>query len=85
MATPTKRKALKRPRRSRKSKGNSARAPWDLHGKTGLAYRWKSDDRGNEGGSGLHARRQILATPQRPEKYLDLSYLNEALKQIPAK
>jgi ABC-type nitrate/sulfonate/bicarbonate transport system substrate-binding protein len=32
----------------------------------------------------MHADK-ILATPQRPEKYLDLSYLNEALKQLPAK
>jgi ABC-type nitrate/sulfonate/bicarbonate transport system substrate-binding protein len=28
---------------------------------------------------------KILATPQRPEKYVDLSYLNEALKQLGAK
>jgi ABC-type nitrate/sulfonate/bicarbonate transport system substrate-binding protein len=29
----------------------------------------------------MHADK-ILATPQRPEKYVDLSYLNEALKQL---
>ncbi|MGE5305886.1 MAG: ABC transporter substrate-binding protein [Alphaproteobacteria bacterium] len=28
---------------------------------------------------------KILAAPQRPEKYVDLSYLNEALKQLSAK
>ncbi len=28
---------------------------------------------------------KILATPQRPEKFVDLSYLNEALKQLGAK
>jgi NitT/TauT family transport system substrate-binding protein len=28
---------------------------------------------------------KILAAPQRPEKYVDLSYLNEALKQLGAK
>jgi ABC-type nitrate/sulfonate/bicarbonate transport system substrate-binding protein len=32
----------------------------------------------------MHADK-ILPTPQRPEKYVDLSYLNEALKQLGAK
>jgi NitT/TauT family transport system substrate-binding protein len=32
----------------------------------------------------MHADK-ILGAPQRPEKYLDLSYLHEALKQLPAK